>query len=327
MRRLTAFLLLATLMASCGGTPVQGTRAPPGTMAPPATTAPPAVVPSGDPVGPPLQLEVDGFRFELIAIGAECARLEITTPDDRLFALERCFHQDRSVDRSPHCLRFDDTASSATFDSVPMVCDVEAPTVTYGRVIEGIGHVCVPEFYEAGFGFVRFLEWSETRLILLDPSEAGGPSHHYTEDGRRFGSEPLDAPSRPIYEMCERLAPWRTGNLGPSEEFRYRAPIVLDMEEPDEVADRSVTLSFGSEGYISYLNGEERESSLGFLPFPVTPTLSIENVRAELAPLDPAPDLDRRWQLVVSVDTSGVQPDGKTVTIDPDGVRLIWVER
>lgn len=320
---------MALVSTSCGGAATEET-----TISPSDTQAESSSAPTAAGEMQAAALMVDGFEFDIAPVGESCVLLTTTTPAGEVFTHEECFTVDTSVDTSPTCLERPGAPATGRGDGGGVVgetCDVEAPSVIYGRVHERIEHVCVAEWSEAGFGRVRFLPFDENRLILHQnahtfPGSHGlGGGHHFSADGWRVGAAPTDAGAGPIYIMCAQLAPWSTGNVGPLEEFRYEAEVDVRIAEPESVRGVTYRLVFSDFDWIEFENGEFSGSSLQFVRFPSHPRLEFEGATIPLR-LAPIPDASRRWTLVLVLDAGAVE-SGEELTVNPEAISLEWVEK
>ena len=122
------------------------------------------------------------------------------------------------------------------------VCDVQLPAVLFGQVIEpAIGHVCIGTIRNvvgaSGVTGARFVNVDASDFILEPAIEGEGPYPHlFTVDGLRYGDPPLDAPSAPIYELCEEQAPWLQSGL------EYSVDVMISLA--DELRTDEVTITF-----------------------------------------------------------------------------------
>jgi hypothetical protein len=148
---------------------------------------------------------------------AGCVAAEIVHPGLQSTVERRCFGGEQVLSSTRSCGWLDARDERAQqFD-----CDVELPVVFFGRVTApGIGYVCVgtiEDTADGGAGVVaaRFVDVSGGGFIL-EPAGVGesDAAHLFTVGGLRYGEPPLDAPSDPIYRLCEAEAPWGRTEIG-----------------------------------------------------------------------------------------------------------------
>ncbi len=181
-------------------------------------TGPQRPEPSEPATGPIVaEMTVEDADFALYDEGAGCVAVEIAYPGLQPTVERHCFRGEEVLSRTEPCGWLDPQDETAReFD-----CDVELPVVLYGRVTTPhIGFVCIGTIEataDPGTGVTgaRFVEMTDAGFIL----EAAGPgespaAHLFTRGGLRYGEPPLDAPSDPIYRMCEAEAPWGTTEVG-----------------------------------------------------------------------------------------------------------------
>ena len=205
-RALVVLVLVLVAVACADGGDVSGDRGP---------ERPPPSEPAAGPVV--REITLGETQFVLHDEGRDCVALEILHPGLQSTVERRCYDQHNLLSQSNPCgwLVSPPEASEAPVAlSVTFECEVELPTVFYGRqVAANVAYLCLgtmegEDDSERVTG-ARFLE-SDDSGYLLEPVGPGEltAAHAFTADGLRHGEPPLDAPSAPIYEACEELAPW-----------------------------------------------------------------------------------------------------------------------
>lgn len=169
-------------------------------------------------------MEVSGTSFELHDEGQGCVAVEVIHPGLQTTVERTCFDGQHVVSVTSPCGWFTSPDESGQFG-----CGLELPAVLYGLVTDpNIGYICVGTIDDsggsAGVTAARFVAPMRDGFIL----EATGPNerpyaHLFTAGGLRYGDPPLDAPSDPIYKLCEGQAPWNESALeyGVDLEVRY----------------------------------------------------------------------------------------------------------
>lgn len=182
---------------------------------------------------------IDATTFLLHDEGDGCVALEIRHPGMQSTVERRCFERDNVLDVSTTCgwlTQPEAAADIALALSIAIDCDVDLPPVLFGRVTDpSIGYVCLGTLVEDAeppiVDTARFLDFDPSGYIL-EPAIGGeaAAAHLFTPDGLRYGTPPLDAPSAPIYEACERLAPWGAAGSELAAELRIEAGDELHRE-------------------------------------------------------------------------------------------------
>lgn len=187
-------------------------------------------------------LTIGEAEFLLHDEGEGCVALEVRHPGLQSTVERRCFEREVVVVESTRCGWLEGpeaAAGSALADSFVWECEVDLPAVLYGKVAEpNIAHVCLgtmvgegpPEVTVRGARFLR----PGNDGFILEPARADEVSaaHLFTADGLRYGTPPLDAPSAPIYEACEALAPWGETGI----EYHVVLRVAAELEPPGDDA-------------------------------------------------------------------------------------------
>lgn len=182
--------------------------------------------PSDPPSGPIVaSLAVSDTNFVLHGEGDDCVAVEIIHRDLQTTVERFCSGGGYVVDATSTCGWFDTPS-----DTPSEGCDIELPSVLYGYVADqAIGYVCIGTITDsggaAGVTAARFIDPIADGYFLvpaqLDESSA---AHLFSETGLRYGDPPLDAPSDPIYRLCEEQAPWGETGL----EYGVDLEVALD---------------------------------------------------------------------------------------------------
>jgi len=317
-----AGLLLATVSTSCDG----GGASPGVTASSTPTTAIEAT-------GPSVSLDIDGFAFTAMQVDGNLVKLWIDAPDGTRHSQQVRVDADMSVRSSPPCLRREgdgsSTGNSDTSLEVSSVttearCTLEAPVVVWGQAVGPVAYVCVAGDYRAGIGYPWFVEIGSSGLILeVAPIEAPRTArgHNFSASGEHVGGPPLLY----IRQACSDLAPWSGGGIGPSPAFRAVADLIYRVHAPEEIAGMWMHFDFGPGGFVNYLDGTRRSTSMDrYKYYSATPTLRVDGVEQQLNPIPPIPDLSQRWDLVITVRRGAVTKDGGRVEIDPSKIEFKW---
>lgn len=197
--------------------------------------------PSDPPSGPIVaSLAVSDTNFVLHDEGDDCVAAEIIHRGLQTTVERFCSGGGYVVDATSTCGWFDTPR-----DTPPEGCDIELPSVLYGYVADqAIGYVCIGTITDAsgaaGVTAARFIDPTADGYLLvpaqLDESSA---AHLFSETGLRYGDPPLDAPSDPIYRLCEEQAPW--GETG----VEYGVDLQVALDESLQTDD--VTVLFQSD--------------------------------------------------------------------------------
>lgn len=181
------------------------------------------------------ELAVEKTMFTLYEESEDCLALDVSAPGLQETVERVCFQGEQVVTESDSCGWWTEPAED------PGDCDVTLPQVLFGKVTDpNIGYVCVGRTdgleHEGGvvIAGARFLETSDGGFILgekLDHELVYG--HLFTEEGVVYGEPPLDAPSGPIDEECEKLAPW--GTAGVAQTIEVQLSLGPDLRNDDTV--------------------------------------------------------------------------------------------
>ncbi len=230
MKRLIPCLVIAALaIAACGETGHIDTTSPPQRPDPAEPATGPVVA----------AIEVAGTSFKLHDEGAGCVALEVAQPGLQATIERQCFQGPLVVSITSTCGWLTNPDEIRRSD-----CDVELPEVLYGQVTDpNIGYVCIGTIDDSGGSSgvtaARLLEPIGPGFILEAARPGETPhAHLFTEGGLRYGHPPLDAPSDPIYRLCEGRAPWRESSL------EYGAELLVTFA--DSLQTNDVRLFFNS---------------------------------------------------------------------------------
>lgn len=149
------------------------------------------------------ELVVGETVFTLHDEGDNCIAVEISHPGLQETIERMCFND-------LNTLRITDSCGWLTGSprEKPYPCDVELPQILYGIVtVPRYKFVCVGRFTLDGASSLtgaRVLPMGKDGLVftMAEPGESYH-AHFLTGGGKRLGDPPLDAPSDPIYTMCE----------------------------------------------------------------------------------------------------------------------------
>jgi hypothetical protein len=209
--------------------------------------------PSDSATGPVVaSLDVGATRFWLHDEGDGCLALEVSHPGLQSTVDRHCFSGgDQVLAFSSECGWLIDATGTQHGG-----CDVPLPIVMYGQVLEpAIGFVCIGTSLgpgAEGVASARLVPFDERGYILQRAHAGESPHPHlFTQGGLRYGEPPLDAPSDPIYRMCEEQAPWGT----PERELHVL--LFVDLDESLRRHDVTLLLDGGT-GRIG-LNGSSVE--------------------------------------------------------------------
>lgn len=168
---------------------------------------PPAAQPATGPVV--AALEVESTSFALHDEGDGCVALTIDRPGMRSMVARSCFSGESVLTKSDTCGWL---IAPDEWDGVgDGGCDVRLPAVVYGRIdAVPAEYVCIGTVRDPeGVTGARFLETTAAGFILDAAHRHEAPAAHvFLENGVRYGDQPLDAPSEPIYQRCEQETPW-----------------------------------------------------------------------------------------------------------------------
>lgn len=233
MRRgtLTTALAAITLLASaCTPTSVGGDLGPQRPEPSQAATGPVIAT-----------LEENGTTLELHDEGENCLAVEIVHEGLQSTVERGCFDSWNSLRQTEPCGWLTEPSEETPWD-----CDVELPSVLYGRVANpDVGYVCVGQFDFGDSGpshgviGARILPRDDNGYVftIANPGESYH-AHFLSTGGHRVGDPPLDAPSGPIYEFCEALA-----GVEDQEEL-YHVDLAVAFDE--SLYNRDVTAWFHS---------------------------------------------------------------------------------
>lgn len=190
--------------------------------------------PSAPATGPVVAAITSGATvFQLHDEGGGCLAVNVERPGLQRTVDRQCFTEvsPSVVSATESCGYLTEPAASAGD------CDVELPRVVYGLVTNpDVAHVCLGIIPEDGpVAGARFVDQDAAGRVftLAKPDEATRAPHLFTAAGQRYGDPPLDAPSGPIYEMCEALAPW--GDAARTVEVGFRITVSDEVRRDDVV--------------------------------------------------------------------------------------------
>ena len=160
------------------------------------------------------EMAVEETGFRLYQEGEGCLAVQAVQEGLQTTVFRRCAHGDPAVvDQTGACGWFEDASRHGAGDDFE--CDVRLPRVWYGRIAEPVAYVCVARMGEPRpdgepvVEGVRFLSPTADGLILEPAQQGEGwAAFLFYASGSRYGDPPLDRPAEPIYQECERLAPW-----------------------------------------------------------------------------------------------------------------------
>ncbi len=221
--RLVALSACLLFVSACIGRSSSGPQPPP---------------PSEPADGPVVaELAIDGTTFRLHDERDGCVAVAVDHPGLQATVHRSCFEGQQVLGMTDACGWLIEGGRGATG-----ACDVKLPEALYGRVTAPeIGYVCVGETDGTGGAEsvtgARFISF-DTEGFVLEPAAPGESpdAHLYTHDGIVYGEPPLDAPSGPIYELCERRAPW--GEKG----LEYE--VLLEINIAEELRTDEVLILF-----------------------------------------------------------------------------------
>lgn len=181
-------------------------------------------------------MQIGETSFELHDEGGGCAAARVIHPGLQETVHRRCFRGEQVLAETDACGWLAEPAVRSldlVADRPGPDCDVVLPVAFYGYVDRrSIGFVCVGAIMDTpdsatGVTGARFVDVEPEGWILT----AAGPgesiaAHLFTPGGLRFGDPPLDAPSDPIYRLCEADAPW-----GETTEIEYWVEIWISADE------------------------------------------------------------------------------------------------
>jgi hypothetical protein len=262
-----------------------------------------------EPASGPVVAVIDSSdtRYELHDEGEGCVAVDIIHPGLQTTVERMCFEGQQVISATSECgwLAVPDSDERSG-------CDLELPVVFYGQVTDpNIGFVCVGAIGDAGGSSgvtsARFVEVDGDGFIL----EAAGPddapyAHLFNAGGLRYGDPPLDAPSDPIYRLCEGQAPW--------SETALEYGVDLEVTYSESLRTDDVTVFFhsgldrvGVSGGV--FAGDESVS----LPVRVPESSSVLGVTVE-TDVGPILGWDYRWpDELLEILQSGVACNGLTV--------------
>lgn len=191
-------MIVALAVAACEGSKIN------------ESSGPQRPEPSESASGPVVALiDVADTGFELHDEGDGCIAVEVVHPGLQTTVERGCFEGQHVIAATQSCGWLTDPESGEQSG-----CDLELPVVFYGRVTDpNIGYVCVGTIGDsggsAGVRSARFVDVDSDGFILDAAGPNEGPhAHLFSAGGLRYGDPPLDAPSDPIYRLCEGQAPW-----------------------------------------------------------------------------------------------------------------------
>lgn len=164
--------------------------------------------------------------------GDGCLAVNVQHPDLQPTVDRHCFSE-QFVD----VVSITDSCGLLSDSSAPDgVCDVELPQAIYGLVTNpDVAHVCLGVIPDTGpVAGARFVDQdAEGRIFTLAKPDESVAAHLFTATGQRYGDPPLDAPSGPIYDFCEDIAPW--GDPGLAYEVVFRVTVADELRADDIV--------------------------------------------------------------------------------------------
>lgn len=252
-------------------------------------------------------IDVSDTGFELHDEGEGCVAVEVVHPGLQTTVEQGCFEGQQVLSATSSCGWLTDPATDQQSG-----CDVELPIVFYGRVTDpNIGYVCVGTIGDsggsAGVKSARFVDVDSDGFIL----DAAGPdeapyAHLFTVGGLRYGDPPLDAPSDPIYRLCEGQAPWRETALG------YGVDLEVTYAESLRTDDVTVYFNSGLD-LIGVSGGSFTGDESVTVPVRVPDSSAVLGVTVETE-VGPILGWDYRWpDELLAILQSGVPCNGLTV--------------
>ncbi len=186
------------------------------------------------------ELRVGETVFTLHDEGDNCLAVEISHPGLQETVERTCFDDWNTLRLTNSCGWLAENAEGSHG------CDVELPQILYGIVTKpSHKYVCVGRFSLDGTGSVvgaRVLPMEDDGLVftVAEPGESYH-AHFLNGGGKRIGDPPLDAPSDPIYTMCEaQVAAERDGRI----EAVHNIDLIVTFDS--ELLEEDVTVVFHS---------------------------------------------------------------------------------
>ena len=287
----------------------------------------PATVTTRSLVEHDLFLDVDGYAFSLDEGPDGCVRLTVVSPGGDTQTEERCPSTSNAVFDFKVCQHFETGSDDSTSDGSPRACDPSLPAVLYGRMVDGVGHVCVAESSPAGFGSVRILPSDADGLILTEVAFVNegstriGPGHQFSPGGAIVGIPPSDVPSSHTYDMCLDLAPWDTGDLGPSDTYRYKGAVRLENDSTD-LAGRLIRLELVPDAWLEWRDDRLVTSARNYLPWPMEPVVYVDGEAIALS-VERPPSFTKEWRLILTVAENALSTEADPA-LNPQAFSLGW---
>ncbi|HAX81156.1 MAG TPA: hypothetical protein DCY40_01120 [Actinobacteria bacterium] len=242
-RQLVTALLFGVLVSACSQGHYDGTTIP--QRPPPAEAA----------RGPEVRTRVIGqTSFALHDEGDGCLAVVVSHPGLQSTVGRRCLYPGE-LTATNICGWLADPPPTTTYGA----CDVTLPQVFFGQAQDpNIGYVCVgtilPVGGAEGVMSARFLDMDGGGYILDAPNpDESTAAHLFTPGGIRYGFEPLDAPSDPIYRFCEDQHPWGATEYSASLRVFFDLGAALRSDEVVILIDTGT----GPRGMSGLAGGEE----------------------------------------------------------------------